>query len=256
MFKRLYKIVIMLFVMSFSMHYSSCNAQRYFDEEIFMPVGTYFKMDTHSDVHYAIVDGVAKVVLSERGKEVYLYKLGKVIVQASYYINGDYKLPYQRSYLINVIPLDVYQEEQKDNFVRLKQNPNATYVEVDKNFSENILKLVNEERTKRGLQALYLAYDLQEGAAIRAKELTILYDHTRPNGEPCHTVINKKGHGVGENIAAGQRSAKDVMKSWMNSSGHRRNILDPQFKELGVGYFLKEDDIKGYRHYWVQMFRE
>ena len=73
MFKRLYKIVIMLFVMSFSMHYSSCNAQRYFDEEIFMPVGTYFKMDTHSDVHYAIVDGVAKVVLSERGKEVYLY---------------------------------------------------------------------------------------------------------------------------------------------------------------------------------------
>lgn len=83
----------------------------------------------------------------------------------------------------------MYQEAQQDNFVRLKQNPNATYVEVDKNFAENILKLVNEERTKRGLRVLRLAYDLQEGAAIRAKELTILYDHTRPNGEPCYTVI-------------------------------------------------------------------
>lgn len=250
--KKLNCLVIILLVL-LGVH--CCNASSSYDEELFMPVGAYFKMDTQSDVHYAVVDGTAKIVLSERGKEVYLYKLGKVIVQASYYINGDYKLPYQRRYLINVIPLDVYQEAQQDNFVKLKQNPNATYVEVDKNFAENILKLVNEERTKRGLRALRLAYDLQEGAAIRAKELTILYDHTRPHGEPCYTVINKKGYGIGENIAAGQRSAEEVMQSWMNSSGHRRNILDPQFKELGVGYILKEDDAKGYRHYWVQIFR-
>ena len=45
------------------------------------------------------------------------------------------------------------------------------------------------------------------------------------------------------------------MESWMNSSGHRRNILEPRFRELGVGYILKEDDAKGYRHYWVQIFR-
>ena len=43
---------------------------------------------------------------------------------------------------------------------------------------------------------------------------------------------------------------------WCYTICYGRNILDPQFKELGVGYFLKEDDIKGYRHYWVQMFRE
>ncbi|MBR2139282.1 MAG: CAP domain-containing protein [Phascolarctobacterium sp.] len=231
------------------------NASPNYDEELFMPVGAYFKMDTQSDVHYAVVDGTAKVVLSERGKEVYLYKLGKVIVQASYYINGDYKLPYQRRYLLNVIPLDVYQEAQKDNFERVKLNPNATYVEVDRDFAEKILMLVNKERTQRGLRAIRLSTDLQSGAAIRAKELTIFYDHTRPNGEPCYTVINKKGRGVGENIAAGQRSAEEVMESWMNSTGHRRNILDQQFKELGVGYILKEDDANGYRHYWVQIFR-
>lgn len=126
---------------------------------------------------------------------------------------------------------------------------------IKKYFAENILKLVNKERTQRGLQALRLSYDLQIGAAIRAKELTVLYDHTRPNGEPCYTVINKKGYGIGENIAAGQSSAEEVMKSWMNSSGHRRNILEPRFRELGVGYLLMEDDAKGYRHYWVQIFR-
>jgi len=232
-----------------------CNASPNYDEELFMPVGAYFKMDTQSDVHYAVVDGTAKVVLSERGKEVYLYKLGKVIVQASYYVNGDYKLPYQRRYLLNVIPLDVYQEAQKDNFERVKLNPNATYIEVDRDFAEKILMLVNKERTQRGLRALRLSTDLQSGAAIRAKELTVLNDHTRPNGEPCYTVINKKGYGVGENIAAGQRSAEEVMESWMNSSGHRRNILEPRFRELGVGYILKENDAKGYRHYWVQIFR-
>ena len=232
-----------------------CNAFSNYDEELFMPVGTYFKVDTRSDVHYSIVDGTAKVILSERGKEVYLYKLGKVIVQARYYINGDFNLPYQRSYLINVIPLDVYQDAQQDNFLRLKQNPVTAYVEVEKDFAEKILRLVNEERAQRGLRALRLAYDLQDGACVRANELTVLYDHTRPNGEPCYTVINNKGRGIGENIAAGQRSAEEVMQSWMNSSGHRRNILDPQFKELGVGYTLLEDDAKGYRHYWVQIFR-
>ena len=255
MLNKIYKIVVAFFLIVCCVQFNVCNASLNYDEELFMPVGSYFKMDTQSDVHYAVVDGTAKVVMSERGKEVYLYKLGKVIIQVSYYVNGDYKLPYQCRYLINVIPLDVYQEAQKDNFVRLKQNPNTTYVEVDENFAENILKLVNKERTQRGLQALRLSYDLQIGAAIRAKELTVLYDHTRPNGEPCYTVIDEKGRGIGENIAAGQRSAEEVMQSWMNSSGHRRNILDQQFKELGVGYILKEDDANGYRHYWVQIFR-
>lgn len=255
MTKMLYKLQLFLSLVALCLTLEICNASSNYDEELFMPVGTYFKIDTRSDVHYSIVDGTAKVILSERGKEVYLYKLGKVIVQARYYINGDYKLPFQRSYLINVIPLDVYQDAQKDDFLRLKQNPVTTYVEVDKNFAENILKLVNEERIQRGLRALRLAYDLQDGAGVRANELTVLYDHTRPNGEPCYTVINNKGRGIGENIAAGQRSAEEVMQSWMNSSGHRRNILDPQFKELGVGYTLVEDDAKGYRHYWVQIFR-
>ena len=255
MTKILYKLQLLLTLVVLCLTTEICNASSNCDEELFMPVGACFKMDTRSDVHYSIIDGTAKVILSERGKEVYLYKLGKVIVKASYYINGDFNLPYQRSYLINVIPLDVYQDAQQDNFLRLKQKPVTAYVEVEKDFAEKILRLVNEERAQRGLRALRLAYDLQDGAAVRAKELTVLYDHTRPNGEPCYTVIYNKGRGIGENIAAGQCSAEEVMQSWMNSSGHRRNILDAGFKELGVGYFLKEDDSKGYRHYWVQIFR-
>lgn len=233
---------------------SICNASSHYDEELFMPVGSYFAMDTRSDVHYSIDGNNARVVMTERGKEVYLFKLGKVVVQANYYINGNHKMPCKQRYLINIVPLAVYQDAQKDNFARLKQNRDIVYSEVDKNFAQNVLMYVNRERAKVGAQPLRLDADLQQGAAIRAKEITRLMSHTRPNGKECQTVLRNQVY-VGENIAAGAPDAESVVKQWMNSPGHRKNVLHPMYSELGVGFFLKEDDPQGYRYYWVQMFR-
>ncbi len=125
---------------------------------------------------------------------------------------------------------------------------------VDRNtFAQEILALVNKERAKVGAKPLHLAEDMQKAARVRAVELTIKYSHTRPNGKECFTVLKKQGCGVGENIAAGANSPAAVMKLWMESPGHRKNILNPLYEELGVGYTYNSNT--EFQHYWVQLFR-
>ena len=123
----------------------------------------------------------------------------------------------------------------------------------NKNFAQEILQLVNNERAQYGLAPLRLSHDLMTAAAIRAEEIEQNYSHTRPNGSDCFTVLRSIGRTAGENIAAGQQSAIEVMRAWMNSDGHRANILNPAFHELGVGYYFKYGSENGF--YWAQIFR-
>ena len=128
---------------------------------------------------------------------------------------------------------------------------NGGQLEADR---QEVLRLVNEERAKAGLSALVLDDKVSAGAQIRAKEIISLFDHTRPDGTSCFTVFQEVGISsywtAAENIAAGQRTPEEVMKSWMNSSGHRANILNPDMKKLGVGYA----EGGSYRTNWVQLF--
>ena len=116
-------------------------------------------------------------------------------------------------------------------------------------YALEVLKIVNEERTSRGLQALTFDKDLTKYAMERAVEQVVLYSHTRPNGQSCFTILPSINGKVGENIAANYKSPKDVMVGWMNSEGHRENILDTQFKSIGIGVM----QANGIWH-WVQMF--
>ncbi|MBR2215023.1 MAG: hypothetical protein IJ849_04605 [Selenomonadaceae bacterium] len=136
---------------------------------------------------------------------------------------------------------------------RGSDQPTLTATQNEASYAEEVLRIVNEERAKAGAAPLTLAADLNESAQIRAGELPTLFSHTRPDSSDCFTVLKNRGRTCGENIAAGQSDAELVMDSWMNSEGHRTNILDPKFKELGVGYVLHEGT--GYRHFWVQLFR-
>ena len=125
-------------------------------------------------------------------------------------------------------------------------------VTVNNTVEMQVLKLVNAERAKYGLAPLtWDAVNLAPGAAIRAQEIAVYFSHTRPDGTSCFTAIANPGM-VGENIAAGQRSPEEVVNDWMNSPGHRANILNARFTRLGVGYFYNSQDL--YRYYWVQMF--
>lgn len=120
-------------------------------------------------------------------------------------------------------------------------------------FAEQVVKLVNEERAKAGLNEVVLDKELEAAAFIRAKETEISFSHTRPDGRSFVSVLNDQGisyRGAGENIAWGQSSPEEVMRGWMNSDGHRANILNPNFTTIGVGYYQNANG----RNYWTQLF--
>ena len=128
----------------------------------------------------------------------------------------------------------------------------AQIYDIDINVTSNqeqaqeMLKLINEERAKVGVAPLKWSNELEDSANLRSSEIAAYYSHTRPDGSSC---LDVNEHVHGENIAAGQVDAEAVMKSWMNSPGHRSNILNPEFKSIGVG------SIKiGEAPYWVQLF--
>lgn len=115
-------------------------------------------------------------------------------------------------------------------------------------WEEEVLRLVNVERAKNGLPALTYCYAAQPAADVRAVEIATVFDHTRPDGSTCFTALDQAGityFTAGENIASGHRSPAQVVDAWMNSPGHRANILDPDFTQLVVG-------VKNYC--WVQLF--
>ncbi len=120
--------------------------------------------------------------------------------------------------------------------------------------AEAVASLVNAARRDAGLSELELDADLCAAAQARAQEIAQSFSHTRPDGSSCFTILEEFGisyRAAGENIAMGQRTPEEVMDGWMNSSGHRANILNGTFNSIGVGYYV---DGAGAAH-WVQIFR-
>ncbi|MCU6728371.1 uncharacterized protein%2C YkwD family [uncultured Ruminococcus sp.] len=116
-------------------------------------------------------------------------------------------------------------------------------------FVDEVIRLVNEERAAAGLDALEKNDTLCTNADKRAREVAKKFSHTRPDGTKCFTAITISFTSAAENIAKGQTSPAEVMDSWMNSDGHRKNILSPDYCQIGVGY----DEASGS---WVQIFTD
>ena len=117
-------------------------------------------------------------------------------------------------------------------------------------FQTQVINLVNQERAKAGLSALKTDALLTKVAVEKARDMDVnnYFSHNSPTyGSPFDMM---RSFGVtysyaGENIASGQRTPQEVMTAWMNSAGHRANILSPNFTKIGVGYVNGE---------WVQEF--
>ncbi len=122
-------------------------------------------------------------------------------------------------------------------------------------YQKQVLDLVNVERTKRGLKALTLDTKLSNVATMKSQDMIDknYFDHNSPTYGSPFDMMRKFGvsyRSAGENIAEGQRSPEEVMNAWMNSEGHRKNILNPNFTTLGVGVAKTSSG----RLYWTQMF--
>ncbi len=116
-------------------------------------------------------------------------------------------------------------------------------------FENEVVRLVNEERAKQGLSALSVSPELRETARLRSQEIVQTFSHTRPDGSSCFTAFPNWSGTKAENIAAGYATPAKVMEGWMNSDGHRRNILTPGLRYIGVGCYES-----GGRLYWTQAF--
>ena len=131
----------------------------------------------------------------------------------------------------------------------VKNENNNTVV----SYAEKVVKLVNEERAKEGLAPLGIDKNVEKAALVRAKEIQSSFSHTRPNGSSFATVLKENGvtyRGAGENIAWGQKTPEQVVTAWMNSPGHRANIMNAKYTKIGVGNLQNNAGTQ----YWVQLF--
>ena len=118
-----------------------------------------------------------------------------------------------------------------------------------------VIRLVNIERTSRGIPALTTNWQLSRVARYKSQDMINknYFSHTSPTyGSPFTMMQNfgLKFSAAGENIAYGQRTPAEVVKAWMNSPGHRANILSTAYTQIGVGAAKKADGTL----YWTQMF--
>ena len=122
-------------------------------------------------------------------------------------------------------------------------------------YEQQVVDLVNKERAAAGLSALKVNTKLAAVAEKKAEDMrdNNYFSHTSPTYGSPFDMMKQFGisyTSAGENIAKGQRTPSEVMDGWMNSSGHRANILNSSYTEIGVGYVT---DSNG-NTYWVQQF--
>ena len=119
-------------------------------------------------------------------------------------------------------------------------------------YEKEVVRLVNEERAKNGLKALTIDYDLCRVARVKSQDMknNNYFAHQSPTYGSPFDMMERFGisyRSAAENIAKGQTSPKAVVNAWMNSSGHRKNILSPSYTHIGVGHVASGN-------YWTQMF--
>lgn len=119
-------------------------------------------------------------------------------------------------------------------------------------YEQEVIRLVNEIRVQNGLSALTYNWELSRVARYKSQDMVDnrYFSHTSPTYGTPFQMIRSFGlsyRSAGENIAYGQRTPQAVVNAWMNSSGHRANILSSSFTQIGVGYVANG-------HYWTQMF--
>lgn len=133
---------------------------------------------------------------------------------------------------------------------------NASAIKGSVDAKENaVLLLVNQHRKSNGLKELTLSTKLTDLAEMKAADMANknYFSHTSPTYGTPFQMLQSYGvtyRSAGENIAAGQKTADEVMNAWMNSSGHRANILNSSYTEIGIGYYAGGS----YGSEWVQLF--
>jgi uncharacterized YkwD family protein/spore coat assembly protein SafA len=182
------------------------------------------------------------------GSPVYAETMDSYIVKP-----GDSMWKIAVKYQIGVSEIiNANKDVKNPNLIYPKQKLNVPNLDNLKSFENQVISLTNQERAKAGIPGLQTDWELSRVARHKSEEMSNLkyFSHTSPKyGSPFDMM---KAFGIqyktaGENIAQGQSSPDSVVKSWMNSPGHRQNILSPNYTHIGVGFSSNGN-------YWTQQF--
>ena len=147
-------------------------------------------------------------------------------------------------------PLDSSNEPTQSQFARSSAPASTNTSSGFSEFEQQVVALTNQIRAQNGLTPLTLDLKLNASAEAHSQDMAIqnYFSHQGRNGSLPWDRMRSQGYTysrAAENIAFGQSTPEQVVNDWMNSEGHRRNILDPNLKDIGVGY---------YNGYWTQNF--
>ena len=235
--------------------------------------GSYVKnrwKEINGSRYYFDESGYAAVGFADINGEEYYFSSRGVLQTKNFTIDGEGYIVNSRGVILDVVDEWDYESGQytynsgnnkttsssnknNNNTTANSQKESSSAAEDGHNreYAEAVIDLVNQEREKKGLSPLEMNETLMGGCEIRAEELVEKFSHTRPDGSSCYTVVQSEygSSYIGENIAEGYTSPEHVMNGWMNSSGHRANILKKEYEEIGVGCYVYNG-----RKYWVQLF--
>ncbi len=142
--------------------------------------------------------------------------------------------------------------DDTEGYIEAAQSPS----DICLSYPSDLVAAINTYRNSYGLASLSEDSQLKQAAGIRCRELISSMSHTRPDGSSCSTIYAELGiypYNWGENLAGGHYTASETATAWINSEGHRANILNPSFTKCGVAHISCSS---GYRDYWVILFTD
>lgn len=210
-------------------------------------------------------DGAQQLVTAQKGSETVKLQIGSkllyhngtaVWLDAAPKLIGDRTLVPVRAVSESFGATVEWQESQRRVVITTQPTGTPSASPDTNSYAYQVFELVNAERAKNGVAPLTWSDELAAVAYAHSKDMNDrrFMSHNNPDGKTPFDRITDYGlrySRAAENIAAGQKTPQAVMESWMNSSGHRANILNPNLKMLGVGYYQGDGP---YRSYWTQCF--
>ena len=208
---------------------------------------------TRGDIAVMIYNGLAKESPNEEftdnlNEEANQYTEDSEEYFDKPYYNDDYDIEYNDNYDDNNEYRSDFNDTDTLNWI------DETKIDIDV-FKDEVIDLVNKERQKEGISPLKYNSLLEQTAQQHSEDMVLnnFFDHTNLRGESPFDRMKNNGidyFSAGENIACGQSSPEEVMESWMNSDGHRKNILNASYNQIGVGIAINEYGVI----YWTQNF--
>lgn len=205
-----------------------------------------------TDANLALVNQQGKAIGKSTRKGKQQESIAKTINPGTYYVRV-YRQKGATHYRLNIDMNPIPSNSAT--------NPAIATVAASSSLSDQVLTLVNNYRSQAGLKPLRLNSLLTTAAQAHSQDMALndYFSHTGFNGSTADERISATGYNyaaIGENIAAGFATPEGVVAAWMDSPGHRANILHPVLKEMGLGFYFLESDTgsNNYRYYWTQNF--